>query len=116
MPYPSYAIIVPNGHFVLASVAFAMPGSSMGDHPKPRRLAKGASANEVIADLGDCDSCLSIPMELIDLDPLAKEGDEFRAKITLRSARIGMLHRKDSQVDLAARASAKYRPSSAGTS
>ncbi|OCB87663.1 hypothetical protein A7U60_g5189 [Sanghuangporus baumii] len=77
---------------------------------------KGASANELIVDLGDCDSCPSIPMELIDLDPLAKEGDEIRATPTVRSTRLGTLHRNNSQVDLAARAPAKYRPSSARTS
>ncbi|KAL5531206.1 hypothetical protein ACEPAG_4082 [Sanghuangporus baumii] len=78
---------------------------------------KGASANELIVDLGDCDSRPSIPMEPVDdLDPLAKEGNEIRATPSVRSTRIGMLYRNNSQVDLAARALAKCRPNSAGTS
>ena len=77
---------------------------------------KGATENELIVDLGDCDSCPSLPLELIDLDPLGKDEDEIQVVPHLHSTRIGTLHRNDSQVDLAARAPSKYRPGSSGTS
>ena len=85
----------------------------------------GNNANELIVEVNaDNGSCPSSPVELVNLDPLGKGGEEGYMRKRDRvipgvtrthTTRIGTIHRNDSAVDLAARLYAVRRPGTGGT-